>query len=77
MYPPSFENFDKRLFEERPYIDVWPLRVRYYKEFDNTFMLVLQLACVLHMKQDWKSNTKIRIFVVIESKYHYRKVLSV
>ena len=30
-------------------------------------MLVLQLACVLHMKQDWKSHTKIRIFVIIES----------
>lgn len=63
----SFENFDKNLFDDRPYIDVWPLRVRYYEEFDNTFMLVLQLACVLHMKQDWKSHTKIRIFVVVES----------
>ena len=47
---------------------MWPLQVKFESGFDNTFMLVLQLACVLNMKGDWKSSTKIRIFVVLESK---------
>ncbi len=72
----SFEGFDKHHLSEAPYIDVWPLRVKYSEGFDNTFMLVLQLACVLHMKQDWKSHTKIRIFVIIESELYYTVILA-
>ncbi len=64
----SFETLDKKQLKARPYIDVWPHQVTFESGFDNTFMLVLQLACVLNMKGDWKSNTKIRIFVVVESK---------
>ncbi len=68
LSPCSFENLDKKQMKARPYIDVWPHQVTFEAEFDNTFMLVLQLACVLHMKGDWKSSTKIRIFIVLESK---------
>ena len=66
-YNYSFEDLNKKQLRSHPYIDVWPLQVKYNAEFSNTFMLVLQLACVLHMKQDWKSHTKIRIFVIVES----------
>lgn len=62
-----FEDLNKKQLRSHPYIDVWPLQVKYNAEFSNTFMLVLQLACVLHMKQDWKSHTKIRIFVIVEN----------
>jgi len=34
---------------------------------DNTFMLVLQLATILHMVPEWKSHTKLRIFMIVES----------
>ena len=51
-----------------PFIDVWPLQVKFEQGFGDTFLLLLQLACVLHMKTDWKSNTKIRIFIIPESK---------
>ncbi|XP_064392785.1 solute carrier family 12 member 9-like [Halichondria panicea] len=61
-----FETLDKKQLKARPYIDVWPHQVTFESGFDNTFMLVLQLACVLNMKGDWKSSTKIRIFVVVE-----------
>lgn len=36
---------------------------------DNTFMLVLQLATILHMVPEWKSHTKLRIFTIVESKF--------
>ena len=35
---------------------------------DNTFMLVLQLATILHMVPEWKSHTKLRVFMMVESK---------
>ena len=60
----SFENLNKRQLRNLPYIDVWPLQVKFEEGFDNTFMLLLQLACVLHMKTDWKSRTTIRLFIV-------------
>lgn len=62
----SFEQFDSTL-KGRPYIDVWPLCVRFNEEFEYTFTLMMQLACVLHMKDSWKSSTKIRIFVITET----------
>ncbi|XP_019848754.1 PREDICTED: solute carrier family 12 member 9-like [Amphimedon queenslandica] len=61
-----FEQFDNKP-KAHPYIDVWPLCVRFNEEFENTFTLMMQLACVLHMKDSWKSSTKIRIFVVTET----------
>ena len=45
---------------------MWPLCVRFNEEFDDTFTLLLQLACIIHMKGDWTRHT-IRIFVVIET----------
>ncbi len=43
---------------------MWPLQVKFEEAFDNTFILLLQLACVLHMKTDWKFRTTIRLFIV-------------
>ena len=67
----SFDTLDKGQLKAQPFIDVWPHQVTFESGFDNTFMLVLQLACVLHMKGDWKSSTKIRIFIVLESECFY------
>ena len=62
----SFDNFDIHS-THRPFVDVWPSCVRFNEEFDNTFTLLLQLACVLHMKGGWKTHWKIRIFLIIET----------
>ena len=65
-FPPSFEQFDSKP-KAHPFIDIWPLCVRFNEEFENTFTLMMQLACVLHMKDTWKSSTTIRIFVLTEN----------
>jgi potassium/chloride transporter 9 len=56
----------ERESKTRRYIDVWPLCVWQNETFDTTFLLLLQLSCVLHMKQG-KSNTDLRIFIVVEN----------
>lgn len=56
----------ERESKARRHIDVWPLCVWQNETFDMTFLLLLQLACVLHMKQG-KTNTTLRIFIVVES----------
>lgn len=58
----SFEYLERECKAQR-YIDVWPLCVWQNETFDTTFLLLLQLACVLHMKQ----GKSIRIFIVVES----------
>lgn len=62
----SFDHDDSSSGKDGRYIDVWPLCVRFNEEFDNTFTLLLQLACIIHMKGDWTKHT-IRIFVVVET----------
>ena len=64
----SFEYLERES-KTRRYIDVWPLCVWQNETFDTTFLLLLQLSCVLHMKQG-KSNTDLRIFIVVESKWY-------
>jgi potassium/chloride transporter 9 len=65
----------ERESKTRRYIDVWPLCVWQNETFDTTFLLLLQLSCVLHMKQG-KSNTDLRIFIVVEdNEGSERKVL--
>ena len=64
----SFEQY-KPPSQAARYIDVWPMCVHFNEEFDNTFTLLLQLACVIHMKDKDKmlSYSRIRIFVVVDS----------
>ncbi|XP_065889593.1 solute carrier family 12 member 9-like isoform X2 [Dysidea avara] len=64
-----FENFDKAAsLQDHPYIDVWPIKSKPGDSVrDNTFMLVLQLATILHMVPEWKSHTKLRIFTIVET----------
>ena len=67
-HPSSFETFDKSVLKARPFIDVWPLHITRNGEFlDNTCLLMLQLACILHKKDKWKA-TSIRVFLIVESK---------
>ncbi|KAL5477211.1 hypothetical protein EMCRGX_G023970 [Ephydatia muelleri] len=62
-----FETFDKSMLKARPFIDVWPLHVTKNGEFlDNTCLLMLQLACILHKKDKWKA-TSIRVFLIVEN----------
>ena len=67
----SLHSFDQYRppSQEKPYIDVWPMCVHFNEEFDNTFTMLLQLACVIHMKDKDKmiSHSRIRIFVVVDS----------
>ena len=67
--PSSFDKYEKSTLKRRPYIDVWPLQVTKDDQFDSTCLLILQLACVLHMKDKWKA-TEIRVFVVVGCKPH-------
>ena len=66
MYLHSFENFGVSS-NRHCYADVWPLCVQFNEEFDNTFTMLLQLACVLQMKGGWTTSWTIRIFVVTEN----------
>jgi potassium/chloride transporter 9 len=61
-----FENFTPKSagIKHNYYIDVWPLCVRFNEEFDDTFTLMMQLACVLHMKDTWKTSTHVRIYII-------------
>ena len=70
----SFEYLERES-KARRNIDVWPLCVWQNETFDTTFLLLLQLACVLHMKQG-KANTSLRIFIVVESEYMYVHTLT-
>ena len=71
----SFEYLEREC-KTRRCIDVWPLCVWQNDTFDTTFLLLLQLACVLHMKQG-KSKAELRIFIVVESKFTKFPVSSV
>ena len=64
----SFEYLERES-KSRRFIDVWPLCVWQNESFDTTFLLLLQLACVLHMKHG-KSKAELRIFIVVESKHN-------
>lgn len=66
----SFHNFVPQS-GRHGHIDVWPHRVKFNEEFDNTFTLLLQLACVLQMKGGWKNHWTIRIFIVMEDISEY------
>ncbi|KAL5477218.1 hypothetical protein EMCRGX_G023982 [Ephydatia muelleri] len=68
----NFDKYEKSTLKRRPYIDVWPLQVTKDDQFDSTCLLILQLACVLHMKDKWKA-TEIRVFVVVGSNVKEQK----
>ncbi|XP_020893952.1 solute carrier family 12 member 9 [Exaiptasia diaphana] len=65
----NFQNLNKNYLEKGGYIDVWPVSASVVREgplgpYDLTFLLILQLSCILHMVPYWESRTSIRVFSV-------------
>ncbi|XP_048581848.1 solute carrier family 12 member 9 isoform X2 [Nematostella vectensis] len=67
----NFENLHKSAITEGSYIDVWPVNASAVKEgmllgpYDFTYLLILQLSCVLHMVPFWEKKTTLRVMTVI------------
>ena len=43
--------------------------------YDYTFLLILQLSCVLHMVPFWETRTKLRVMQIVETDGMNYKVL--
>jgi len=69
----NFAQLDKNTLGKEGYIDVWPMNATEVGEglvlgpYDSTFLLILQLSCILHMVPFWESRTKLRVMQIIET----------
>uniref|UniRef100_A0A8R1HLF9 Solute carrier family 12 member 9 n=1 Tax=Caenorhabditis japonica TaxID=281687 RepID=A0A8R1HLF9_CAEJA len=56
---------------QKRYIDVWPVDLQKPQEtglgWDNSSLFLLQLACILSMSSRWRSYTKLRVFICVNS----------
>ncbi|PIC49677.1 hypothetical protein B9Z55_008207 [Caenorhabditis nigoni] len=71
-----FSKLDKEALSrgwngQKRYIDVWPVDLQKPQEtglgWDNSSLFLLQLACILSMSSRWRSYTKLRVFICVNS----------
>ncbi|CAB3404633.1 unnamed protein product [Caenorhabditis bovis] len=71
-----FSKLDKEALQrgwngQKRYIDVWPVDLQKPVEtglgWDNSSLFLLQLACILSMSSRWRSYTKLRVFICVNS----------
>ncbi|XP_058945660.2 solute carrier family 12 member 9 isoform X1 [Pocillopora verrucosa] len=70
----NFAQLDKNALGKEGYIDVWPMNTTVVGEaglvlgpYDFTFLLTLQLSCVLHMVPFWENRSKLRVMQIVET----------
>lgn len=69
----NFAQLDKNTLGKEGYIDVWPMNTTVVGEglvlgpYDFTFLLTLQLSCVLHMVPFWENRSKLRVMQIVET----------
>ncbi|RMX53501.1 hypothetical protein pdam_00017334 [Pocillopora damicornis] len=65
----NFAQLDKNALGREGYIDVWPMNttVKVLGPYDFTFLLTLQLSCVLHMVPFWENRSKLRVMQIVET----------
>ncbi|XP_071502721.1 solute carrier family 12 member 9-like [Diadema antillarum] len=69
---PDMDRDDILKSQGKKYIDVWPinfLKPELAGYLDTTCIFLLQLACVLHMVPKWNRNTRMRVFLCVDSDY--------
>lgn len=69
----NFAQLDKNTLNKEGFIDVWPMNTTVVGEglvlgpYDYTFLLILQLSCVLHMVPFWETRSKLRVMQIVET----------
>ncbi|EPB74277.1 amino acid permease [Ancylostoma ceylanicum] len=60
-----------RGWNQKRYIDVWPVDLQRPVEtglgWDNSSLFLLQLACILSMSSRWRSHSRLRVFICVNS----------
>ncbi|KHJ96872.1 hypothetical protein OESDEN_03153 [Oesophagostomum dentatum] len=70
-----FHKMDKealaRGWSQKRFIDVWPVDLQKPVEtglgWDNSSLFLLQLACILSMSSRWRSHSRLRVFICVNS----------
>ncbi|XP_046841565.1 solute carrier family 12 member 9-like isoform X2 [Xenia sp. Carnegie-2017] len=67
----NFVSLDKKMIPKSSYIDVWPMNASEIDQtseteniVDKTYLLMLQLSCILNMVPFWEKRTKIRLISI-------------
>ncbi|KAJ1349408.1 hypothetical protein KIN20_004970 [Parelaphostrongylus tenuis] len=70
-----FHKLDKEAlsqsWNQKRFIDVWPVDLQRPVEtglgWDNSSLFLLQLACILSMSSRWRSHSRLRVFICVNS----------
>uniref|UniRef100_A0A158P8J2 Solute carrier family 12 member 9 n=1 Tax=Angiostrongylus cantonensis TaxID=6313 RepID=A0A158P8J2_ANGCA len=70
-----FHKHDKeslsQSWNQKRFIDVWPVDLQKPVEtglgWDNSSLFLLQLACILSMSSRWRSHSRLRVFICVNS----------